>query len=296
MRVVVAGSSGLIGTALVAHLRAGGHEVLRLVRRQPAAPDERGWDPPAGRIDAGTFDGVDAVVNLNGVGVADRPWSGARRQAIRDSRTVPTDVLAHAVAEHGVPTLISQSATGFYGDGGGVALDESAPSGRGFLADVVREWEAAAQPARDGGARVVHPRTGLVLSPSGGLLGPLKLLFGFALGGRIGPGTQYMPWISLDDEVGAMRFLLETPSISGPVNLTGPTPVTNAEFTAAFADALGRPVSLPVPAVVITTVLGAFGEELLLYGQRAVPAVLQEHGYPFRHTTVAEALAAATGT
>jgi uncharacterized protein (TIGR01777 family) len=293
VRVVVAGSSGLIGTALVAHLRAGGHEVLRLVRRQPAAPDERGWDPPAGRIDAGAFDGVDAVVNLNGVGVADRPWSGARRQAIRDSRNVPTDVLARAVAEHGVPTLISQSATGYYGDGGGVALDESASSGSGFLADVGRDWEAAAQPARDAGARVVHPRTGLVLSPSGGLLGPLKLLFGFALGGRLGPGTQYMPWVSLDDVVGAIGFLLENDALDGPVNLVGPTPATNAEFTAALAKALHRPAAFAVPAVVIRTVAGSMGEEMLLFGQRVVPAKLEAAGYTFRHRTVDEALAAA---
>ena len=209
MRVVVAGSSGLIGTALVAHLRAGGHEVLRLVRRQPAAPDERGWDPPAGRIDPGTFDGVDAVVNLNGVGVADRPWSGARRQALRDSRIVPTEVLARAVAEHRVPTLLSGSAVGYYGNKGGVTVDESAPPGSGL---------PRRAHARVGGRRAARPRrrragrdlrTGLVLSPSGGLLGPLRLVYRFALGGRIGPGTQYMPWISLDDEVGAMGFLLE---------------------------------------------------------------------------------------
>jgi uncharacterized protein len=293
VRVVVAGSSGLIGTALVSHLRAEGHEVLRLVRRQPAAPDERGWDPPAGRLDAGALDGVDAVVNLNGVGVADRPWSGARRQAIRDSRNVPTDVLARAVAEHGVATLVSQSATGFYGDGGGVALDESAPSGQGFLAGVVRDWEAAAEPARAAGARVVHPRTGLVLSPSGGLLGPLKLLFGFAVGGRLGPGTQYMPWVSLDDVVGAIRFLLENGSVDGPVNVVGPTPATNAEFTAALAKALHRPAALAVPAAVIRTVGGSMGEEMLLFGQRVVPAKLEAAGYRFRHRTVDEALAAA---
>lgn len=293
MRVVVAGSSGLIGTALVAHLRASGHEVLRLVRRAPAAPDERGWDPPAGRVDPGTFDGVDAVVNLNGVGIADRPWSGARRQAIRDSRNVPTEVLAAAVAEHGVPSLLSGSAVGYYGDTGGVAVDESAPSGSGFLAEVVREWEAATQAARDAGARVVTLRTGLVLSPSGGLLGPLKLLYKFALGGRVGSGRQYMPWISLDDEVGAIGFLLENPSVAGPVNLTGPTPVTNAEFTKALAEAVGRPAPFAVPAFVLRTVAGAQGEELLLYGQRAVPAKLEAAGYPFQHPTLRDALAAA---
>ena len=233
------------------------------------------------------------MVNLNGVGVADRPWSGARRQAIRDSRNVPTDVLARAVAEHGVRTLVSQSAIGYYGNGGGVALDESAPSGRGFLADVIRDWEAAAQPARDAGVRVVHPRTGLVLSPSGGLLGPLKLIFRFALGGRLGPGTQYMPWVSLDDVVGAIRFLLENGSVDGPVNVVGPTPATNAEFTAALARALHRPARFAVPAAVIRTLAGSMGEEMLLFSQRLIPAKLEAAGYQFRHRTLDEALAAA---
>ncbi len=296
MRVVVAGSSGLIGTALVADLRAAGHEVLRLVRRAPAAPDERGWDPPAGRVDPGTFDGADAVVNLNGVGVADRPWSGARRQALRDSRMAPTEVLARAVVEHGVPTLLSGSAVGYYGDKGGVTVDESAPPGSGFLAVLARDWEAATQAARDGGRRVATLRTGLVLAPSGGLLGPLKLLYRFAAGGRIGPGTQYMPWISLDDEVGAIRFLLENGEVDGPVNLTGPLPVTNAEFSAALARAVHRPAPFAVPAAVIRALAGAQGEEMLLYGQRAVPAKLEAAGYRFRHTTVEEALAAALGS
>jgi uncharacterized protein (TIGR01777 family) len=295
VRVVVGGSSGLIGTALVAHLRAGGHEVLRLVRRSPAAPDERGWDPPAGQIDPGTFDGVDAVVNLGGAGIADRPWSGARRQALRDSRIVPTEVLAAAVAEHGVPVLLSGSAVGYYGDAGGVAIDESAPPGTGFLAGLARDWEAAAQAARDGGARVVTLRTGLVLAPSGGLLGPLKLVYRFGLGGRIGSGAQYMPWISLDDEVGAIRFLAEHADVAGPVNLTAPLPVTNADFTAALAQAVHRPAVLPVPAFAIRA-LGAQGEEMLLYGQRAVPAKLEAAGYRFRHATLEEALAAALGS
>ncbi len=260
----------------------------------PPAPDERGWDPPAGRIDAGTFDGVDAVVNLNGVGVADRPWSGARRQAIRDSRNVPTDVLARAVAEHGVPhsgqpvghRLLRRRRRGRARRVGTRRAAGSSP-------DVLRDWEAAAQPARDAGARVVHPRTGLVLSPSGGLLGPLKLVFRFALGGRIGPGTQYMPWISLDDEVGAIGFLLENGSVDGPVNLAAPTPVTNAEFTAALATALHRPAPFAVPAAVIRTLAGSMGEEMLLYGQRVVPAKLEAAGYRFRHRTLDEALAAA---
>lgn len=293
MRVVIAGSSGLIGTALVAHLREAEHDVLRLVRRSPAAPDERGWDPPAGRVEDGTFDGVDAVINLNGVGIADRPWSGARKQLVRDSRNVPTEVLAAAVADHRVPAFLSGSAVGYYGDTGGRAVDESGPAGRGFLADVCRDWEAATQKANDAGARVVLLRTGLVLSPAGGLLGKLRPLFSLFLGGRLGSGQQYMPWISLDDEVGAIRFALENREVTGPVNLTGPTPVTNADFTKALAAAVGRPTSIPVPAFAIRTALGSMGEEMLLYGQRAVPAKLQAAGYQFRHHALGEALSAA---
>lgn len=293
MRVLIAGSSGLIGTALVSHLREAGHDVLRLVRRSPAAPDERGWDPPAGRVDDGTFDGLDAVINLNGVGIADRPWTGARKQLVRDSRNVPTEVLATAVADHGVPSFLSGSATGYYGDAGGRAVDESAPSGTGFLAEVCRDWEAATRKAKDAGARVALLRTGLVLSPAGGLLGKLRPLFGSFLGARLGSGRQYQPWVSLDDEVGGIRFVLEHPEISGPVNLTGPTPVTNTDFTKALATAVGRPAPFAVPSFVIKTALGAMGEEMLLFGQRAVPAKLQAAGYQFRHHAVGEALSAA---
>lgn len=296
MRVVVAGSSGLIGTALVAHLRGAGHEVLRLVRRAPAAPDERGWDPPAGTVEDGALDGADAVVNLGGAGIADRPWSGARKQAIRDSRNVPTDVIAGAVARHGVPVLVSGSAVGYYGDTGEHVVDESSPSGSGFLADVCRDWEAATAPARDAGARVVLVRTGLVLSPSGGLLGMLRPLFKGFLGGRIGKGTQYMAWVSLDDEVAALRFAVETAGLAGPVNVTGPVPVTNAEFTREMAAAVGRPAPFPVPAPVVSTVLGEMGREMLLGGQRAVPKALLDAGFPFRHHTVGDALSAAVGT
>lgn len=295
MRVLVAGSSGLIGTALVAHLRSAGHDVLRLVRRPPAAPDERRWDPPAGTFDPGTFDGVGAVVGLNGVGIADRPWSGARKQLVRDSRTVPTEVLATAVATHGVPVYLSGSAVGYYGDTGDRTVDESAPAGDGFLAEVVSEWEAATRPAVEGGARVTLLRTGLVLSASGGLLGPLRRVFSLALGGRLGPGTQYMPWISLDDELGAIGFLLEA-DVPGPVNLTGPTPVTNAEFTRALAAAVGRPAPFPVPAFLLRALPARMGEELGLYGQRAVPAKLEAAGYTFRHVSVRDALSAAIGS
>lgn len=296
MRVVVAGSSGLIGTALVAHLRGAGHEVLRLVRRSPAAPDERGWDPPSGRLDEGALDGADAVVNLGGVGIADRPWSGARKQAIRDSRNVPTDVLAAAVARHKVPTMVSGSAVGYYGDTGDRETDETGPSGSGFLPDVCRDWEAATAPANEAGTRVVLLRSGLVLSPSGGLLSRLRPLFRGFLGARLGSGEQFMPWISLDDEVGAVRFAVENDALRGPANLTGPVPVTNAEFTTELGHAVGRPTPMAIPAFVITAGLGEMGREMLLTGQRAVPKALLDAGFQFRHHTVGDALSAAVGS
>jgi uncharacterized protein (TIGR01777 family) len=289
VRVLVAGSSGLIGTALVAHLRHADHEVLRLVRRAPAAPDERGWDPPAGRIDPGTFDAVDAVVNL----IGDRPWSGARKQLLRDSRNVPTEVLATAVAEHGVATMLSASGVNYYGDTGSRVVDETAPSGTGFLAEICRDWEAATAPATAAGARVVLMRSGPVLSPAGGLLGRLRPLFRLMLGGRIGTGRQAFPWISLDDEVGAMRFVLEHDEISGPVNFVGPEPATHAEFTAAMAEVMHRPAPFAVPAFVLSAVLGQMAEEMVLTGPLAVPTVLQKHGYQFLHHTLREALQAA---
>jgi len=294
MRVTIAGSSGLIGTALVPLLRQAGHDVLRLVRGRPRAPDERAWDPSTATMDAGTLEGTDAVVNLCGSAMANRRWSGEVKQAIRDSRIGPTEVLAAAVAEHRVPILVNASGVGYYGDTGNREVDETAPVGSGFLAQVCRDWEAATTVAQRAGARVVRARTGLVISPSGGLMGQLKPLFAVGLGGRLGDGKQYMPWISLDDEVGALRFALEHDELSGPVNLSGPDPVTNAEFTTAVGEAMHRPTPLVVPGIALRLVRGAeLVDEMVLTGQRAVPAVLRRHGYPFQHTTLAAALAAA---
>lgn len=296
MRVVVAGSSGLIGTALVSHLRAGGHEVLRLVRRSPAAPDERRWDPPAGWVQDGALDDVDAVVNLCGSPQRVRRWTGAYKQAMRDSRIVPTEVLARAAAEHGVPVLVNASGAHYYGDTGSREVDERAPAGTtGFLTRVVKDWEAATRPASDEGVRVVLLRTGMVLSPSGGVLGPVSLLFRLMLGGKLGPGTQYWPWISLDDHVRVTHFALENPDLRGPVNAVGPEPVTNAEFTRALAEVLARPAVLTVPAFAMRLVLGEAAEELALTSIRAVPAALERAGFAFRHRTVRDALAAAFG-
>ncbi|MGQ0842035.1 TIGR01777 family oxidoreductase [Actinokineospora sp.] len=290
MRVVVAGSSGLIGTALVARLRQDGDDVLRLVRRAPQAPDERGWDPPAGRIDAGALDGVDAVVNLCGAGIGDKRWSQARKQVLLDSRVEPTEVLAAAVAEHRIPVLVNGSAVGYYGDTGVGPVDERHPAGEGFLAEMCAQWEAATEPARAGGARVALARTGLVLSPSGGLLGPLRPLFALGLGGRLASGKQYMPWIHLDDEIDALVFLLRN-DISGPVNLTGPTPATNAEFTAAFGRVKHRPAVFTVPKIALRVALGELAGEILR-NQHLVPKVLRDNGFQFAFDTVADALAA----
>lgn len=294
MRVVIAGSSGLIGTALVALLRQAGHDVLRLVRRPARAADERTWDPPSGTMDDGTLDGVHAVVNLCGSAMGDRRWSGEVKQAIRDTRIVPTEVLAAAIAEHQVPVLVNASGVGYYGDTGDCQVDERTPLGSGFLAQVCRDWESATAVAEQAGARVVRARTGLVISPSGGLMGRLKPLFAAGLGGRLGSGRQYMPWISLDDEVGAIRFALEHEEIAGPVNLSGPEPVTNAEFTSTMGEAMHRPAPFVVPGLALRLLLGAeLVDQMLLTGQRAVPAVLHRHGYRFQHPTLRAALAAA---
>lgn len=291
MRVVVAGSSGLLGASLVPTLRQAGHEVIRLVRRPRAAPDERGWSPDEDRLDSDALDGADAVVNLCGAGVGEKRWSPERKQVLLDSRTRPTSVLARAVAERAIPVLVNASAVGYYGHTGNRVVTEATPAGSGFLADLCRQWETATGPAADAGARVVLLRTGLVLSPAGGLLGQLTPLFRLLLGGRLGDGKQYMPWISLDDVVTAIRFLLEHAEIAGPVNLTGPVPVTNTEFTAALGKALGRPAPWTVPGFVLRAALGEFADEAL-HGQRALPAVLKEHGFPFQHPSIDSALAA----
>lgn len=296
LTVAVAGSSGLIGSALVAALRSADHRVLRIVRRAAANRDELYWNPDSGDFDPAGLDGVDAVVNLCGVGVGDKRWSGAFKQSLRDSRIDPTEVITAAVQQARVPVLINASAVGYYGDTGSRIVDETVSAGTGFLAQLCQDWEDATTPAREAGVRVVLARTGLVLSPSGGLLSKLKPLFALGLGGRLAGGGQYMPWISLEDEVRALLFAIRTTELSGPVNFTGPAPVTNAEFTAALARALKRPAPFLVPGFALKTLLGEFAEEGLLGGQRAVPAALERAGFVFHHTTVGEALAYATGS
>ena len=291
--IAIAGSSGLIGSALVSALRASDNRVLRIVRRAPSNADEVHWNPETGEFDRDALRGVDAVVNLCGANIGGKRWSGSFKQLLRDSRITPTEVLSSAVAETGVAVLVNASAVGYYGDTRSRVVDETAPAGTGFLAQLCQDWEAATRPAQQAATRVVLVRTGLVLSPSGGVLGRLRPLFSLGLGARLGNGRQYMPWISLEDEVRALLFAMSS-ELSGPVNLTGPAPVTNAEFTTAFGRAVNRPTPVFVPGLAARAVLGEFAEEGLLAGQRAIPAALERAGFQFHHNTIGEALSYAT--
>ncbi|RJO69064.1 TIGR01777 family protein [Nocardia panacis] len=296
MRVVIAGSSGLIGTALVAALRRGGHEVARLVRRPAAAPDEFRWDPARAEVDERALRGADAAVNLCGVGLNRRRWSGGFKQELRDSRITPTDVLSEAVAAAGVPVLVNASGAHYYG--GATAdrvVDESAPAGTGFLASLCRDWEAATDPATAAGVRTVLLRSAAVLTRRGGMLALLQPLYSLGLGGRLGDGRQYTPWISLEDEIGAIVFALGAEEVRGPINAVGPAPVTNAEFTRALGRAVHRPTPFVVPAFALRAAVGEFADEAILHGPRAIPAALERAGYQFHHPTVGAALAAAVG-
>ena len=281
MRVVVSGSSGLIGGALGASLAGTGDEMIRLVRRAPASAAEIQWDPhaPGGALDPAALAGADAVVNLAGAPVAAGRWTAARKREIRDSRVLGATGLVSALRamDHPPSVLLSGSAIGYYGDTGGREVDESAPAGSGFLADVVRDWEAAAAPARDAGIRVVNLRTGIVLSPRGGVVGRLLPLFRLGLGAKVGPGTQVMSWITLTDVVRIIRFLLDHPEVEGPVNLTAPHPATNAEFTGALAAAVRHRARLGIPAAVLQLGLGEVSGELLS-SARVLPSRLLEAG------------------
>lgn len=299
MRVAVTGSSGLIGTALAGALRQDGHEVTPLVRRPPG-PGEIRWDPQAadGGLPPGALGGVDAVVHLSGAPIAGARWTEVRKQKLRASRVQSTQALVAALtasvrggAKRPPPVLLSGSAVGWYGDTGDRAVDETAPPGTGFLADLVRDWEAAARPARDAGVRVVNLRSGVVLSRRGGMLGLLAPLFRFGLGARMGSGTQFISWISLTDHVAAVRYLIGHAEIDGPVNLTAPAPVTNAVFTTELARALHRPAVLWVPAPALQLGAGEMSSELL-GSQRVLPRRLTEAGFAFRYPALPAALAA----
>ena len=292
MKIAITGGSGLIGSALVPALREDGHSVLRLVRRPPAGADELRWDPARHELDPATLADVDAVVNLAGAGIGDKRWTEARKRLVLESRVDATRTVSEALAAAAPRprALLSSSAIGWYGDTGDTPVDESSPSGGGFLAEVCRQWEAATAAAGDAGVRVAHLRTGLVCG-AGGLLGKLTPLVKLGLGGPLGSGRQYWSWISLADEVDAVRHVLAHDEVVGPVNLTGPAPVTNRDFTKELGRVLHRPVlAPPVPRIALRLAVGEFADEGIVAGQRVLPRVLQETGYRFRHDTAEKAL------
>ena len=285
-RIAISGSSGLIGTALVGHLKSEGHTVQRLVRRAPVASDEVQWDPQTGFVDLAPLAGVDAIIHLAGVGVGDKRWTKKYKSEILNSRLLGTTTIAKAVAELKPAVFISASAIGWYGESGNRAVVENDRYGDDFLATVCREWEAAADLSGD--VRTVKLRTGLVLDPTGGALGKMLPLFRFGLGGKLGSGKQWWSWITLHDQIRAIVFALENP-ISGPINLTTPNPVTNQEFTSALARAMHRPALFPAPAFALKIALGGFSSEVLV-SKKVIPQALQEAGFVWDYPHISEAL------
>ncbi len=300
MRIGITGSSGLIGTALTSHLTRSGHEVHPIVRRTPEpGSSELAWDPERGTIDRDHVSGLDAVVHLAGAGIGDHRWTDSYKRVLMDSRTHGTKLIAETLAELGADgprVLVSGSAIGYYGERGDEELDESSDGGDGFLADICRAWEASTAPAENAGVRVTHIRTGIVLSGDGGALDwKLMALFKLGAGGRFGSGRQWWSWISLRDEVRAIEHLL-TSSLSGPVNLTAPSPVRNAEFVKALGRVLNRPAVVPVPSFGPKLLLGSeLARALLLEGQRVFPNALTRDGFVFDHADVESALRAELG-
>ncbi|MEU1967355.1 TIGR01777 family oxidoreductase [Micromonospora sediminicola] len=296
MRILMAGVSGFLGTRLVDRLAADGHQVTRLVRRAPRTPDERQWNPSAAQLDPQLVADADAVVNLAGAGVGDKRWNDDYKKLIRTSRVDSTTTLAITIA--GLPAtdrpaaLLNSSAVGWYGNTGDRTVEEDAPAGEGFLADVCRVWEAATRPAEDAGVRVVRLRTGLPLHRDGGLLKPQLLPFRLGVGGKLGNGRQWLPWISMRDWLDAAVFLLARDDVAGPVNVVGPAPVTNAEFTRELARQLHRPAIMPIPALALKVALGGFAHEALT-STRVLPGVLGRAGFTWAHPELAGALHAA---
>ncbi|HEX9504402.1 MAG TPA: TIGR01777 family oxidoreductase [Acidimicrobiia bacterium] len=295
MDVLVTGSHGLIGSALIRTLRTDGSRVRRLVRSEPEGTDDVRWDPIAGAVDSARLEGLDAVVHLAGAGIGDRRWTPARKQLILDSRARGTRLLSETLASlaRKPAVLVSGSAVGYYGDRGDDLLTEDSGSGDGFTAEVCRAWEVATAPAAHAGIRVVTIRTGIVLDARGGALARMLLPFRLGLGGRIGSGRQYMSWIALDDEVGAIQHAIRNPALSGPVNLTAANPVTNAQFTAALGHAVHRPTLLPTPLLALKAVYGGeLVQNLLVAGQRVLPRRLESTGYEFAYPELDSALSA----
>ncbi|MBI4736139.1 MAG: TIGR01777 family protein [candidate division NC10 bacterium] len=291
MRIAVSGSSGLVGSALVSSLTAGGHRVIRLVRRSPGGADVA-WSPAEGVRDLSKLEGLDGVVHLAGENIAAGRWTATRKAEIRRSRVEGTRRLCEALAAlAGRPrVLVSASAIGLYGDRGAEILAEDSAAGSDFLAGVCREWEAATEPASRAGIRVVQLRFGMILSPAGGALRKMLLPFKLGAGGRIGGGTQYVSWIGIDDAVGAIHHAIVTESLQGPVNAVAPAPVTNAEYTRTLARVLSRPAVAPMPAFAARLAFGELADALLLSSQRVMPTRLQASGYRFRYPELEAAL------
>jgi uncharacterized protein (TIGR01777 family) len=285
-RVAITGASGLIGTALVGHLKAEGHTIQRLVRRKPIATDEVEWDPIKGTVDLAALEGVDAIIHLAGAGVGDKRWSRKYKAEILNSRLLGTTTIATATNQLQPSVFISGSAIGWYGDTGNRGMSESDRSGDDFLASVCRQWEAAADLVET--VRTVKIRTGLVLDPTGGALGRMMPLFKMGLGGKLGNGKQWWSWITLHDQIKAIGYLLEK-DIEGPVNLTSPNPVTNSEFTAVLARALKRPALFPAPAIALKIALGGFSSEIL-GSKKILPEVLNASGFSFDFPHLGKAL------
>ncbi|MFJ4170391.1 TIGR01777 family oxidoreductase [Paenarthrobacter sp. NPDC089714] len=290
MRIVMSGASGMIGTALTTLLLASGHDVVKLVRRPPRAPEEHSWDPSAGILDESVLDGADAVVNLSGAGIGDRPWTRARIKALHDSRILPTRTLAAAMGRVGRPprAFISQSASGYYGASRDQVLTEDSAPGTGVLAPLCVQWEAEARKAPDS-VRVVTPRTGVILSPSGGALGPLLPLLRAGLGGPFGNGRQYWPWITLADEAAALAFLI-TAELEGPVNVCAPGLADVNTIVSRLAGAFHRPALLRVPGPALRMVLGGLADELILANQAMDPGRLAGAGFQWKHPSLSEAM------
>lgn len=290
MNVLVSGAKGLIGSALIPELEARGHRINRLTRSPRSGEDIR-WDPDAGMIE-GDLAGIDAVVHLAGESIAEGRWTSERKRRILESRQKGTHLLAEKIA--GLPeppsVMVSASAIGYYGDRGNELLTEESEPGTMFLFGVCKEWEAAAQPAREAGVRVVHPRFGIVLSTEGGALGTTLPIFKLGGGGKIGSGRQYWSWVTLDDVVGAIVHAINMDTLSGPVNVVAPDPPTNAEYTRVLGRVLGRPTFFAVPAPAIRIVLGGMADNLLLASARVEPAKLEETGYEYRHPELEGAL------
>ncbi|MDX6354475.1 MAG: uncharacterized protein QOF98_1378 [Streptomyces sp.] len=296
MRIAVTGASGLIGSALTRSLTTEGHEVVRLVRRPPAGPDEVRWDPEAGTVDTAGLAGTEAIVHLAGAGIGDHRWNDARKKVLRDSRINGTAAIARAAASLDTPpaVLLCGSAIGYYGDTGDAWADEDSPVGEGFLAELVQDWEAAAEPARAAGIRTAHARTGLVVAKEGGAWEPLFKLAKVGLGGRMGNGRQFWSYIALHDELAALRHIIDTPELSGPVNLTAPEPLTNREITAAMGRVLHRPTLAAVPGPVLRIALGEFAGDVL-GSQRVRPKRLLESGFAYAFPQINQAIGAALG-